>query len=147
MRVFKTLTTRLVLSHLAVSIVSISLMATFAGRYLFQAVIAEAEHNLQGLAVAAGNAIELPIEDLRAGRATPRYIKDLLARLFADIDDLQFTVFTVTGTPIVDSTDTLPNVYQRTRRKYSLPWKASSAQHRHIGLTCRAIPICTLRFW
>jgi len=110
MRVFKTLTARLVLSHLAVSIVSISLMATFAGRYLFQAVIAEAEHNLQGLAVAAGNAIELPIEDLRAGRVTPNYIKDLLARLFADIENLQFTVFTVTGTPIADSSDTLPNV-------------------------------------
>ncbi len=70
MRVFKTLTARLVLSHLAVSIVSISLMATFAGRYLFQAVIAEAEHNLQGLAVAAGNAIELPIEELQ--RRAPR---------------------------------------------------------------------------
>lgn len=110
MRVFKTLTTRLVLSHLAVSIVSISLMATFAGRYLFQAVIAEAEHNLQGLAVAASNAIELPIEDVRAGRATPRYIKDFLNRLFADIKDLQFTVFTVTGTPIVDSSDVLPDV-------------------------------------
>lgn len=110
MRVFKSLTTRLVLSHLAVSVVSISLMATFAGRYLFQAVIAEAEHNLQGLAVAASNAIELPIEELRAGRATPRQIQDLLSLLFGDIEDLQFTVFTVTGNPIVDSSGALPDV-------------------------------------
>lgn len=110
MIVFRSLTTRLVLSHLAVSIVSISLMATFAGRFLFKAVIAEAEHNLQGLAVAASNAIELPIEDLKAGRTTPKFIKDLLSLLFADIEDLQFTVFSVTGVPFVDSSDTLPDV-------------------------------------
>ena len=110
MRVLKSLNARLVLSHLAVSMVSIVLLATFAGRFLIQAVIAEAEHNLQGLAVAAGNAIELSIEDLREGRATPRYIHDFLERLFADNQDLQFTVYSVTGAPIVDRSETLPPV-------------------------------------
>jgi hypothetical protein len=43
----RSLNTRLVISHLAVSLVSIILMAFFAGRSIFQAAIAEAEHNLQ----------------------------------------------------------------------------------------------------
>ena len=56
MKLPQTLNTRLVLSHLLVSIVSIVLMAAFAGRSIYNAAIAEAEHTLQDLAFAAGNA-------------------------------------------------------------------------------------------
>ena len=65
MNFLRTLNTRLVFSHLVVSTISIILMAVFAGQSIFQAATAEAEHNLQALAFAAGNALELPIQELQ----------------------------------------------------------------------------------
>jgi signal transduction histidine kinase len=108
MSFLKSLNARLVISHLAVSLVSIVLLATFTGRFIFQAAITEAEHNLQALAVAAGNAIELPIQDFNEGRSSAQYIHDLLSQLLADFPDMEFTVYRVSGAPIVDSSDRLP---------------------------------------
>ncbi|MEW5868080.1 MAG: HAMP domain-containing sensor histidine kinase [Chloroflexota bacterium] len=102
------LNTRLVLSHLAVSLASIILMAVFAARSISQAAIAEAEHNLQGLAVAVGNAMELPIQEMQSGRATPKYLHDLLGSVFADSPVTSFTLYEWDGTPLVDSSDSLP---------------------------------------
>ncbi len=104
----RSLTARLVLSHLAVSLVSILAMAVFAGRYIFQAATSETEHNLQGLAFAAGNALELPIQEVNEGRVPQQYIKDMLRRMFADNPDMQFTVYQPDGFPMVDSGDALP---------------------------------------
>lgn len=104
----RTLNSRLVLSHLAVSLISIILMAVFAGRSIFQSTTEEAEHNLQSLAVAAGNALELPIQEYRAGRIEASAIKDVLSVMFSDSPELQFTVFKSDGNPLVDSSNTLP---------------------------------------
>jgi hypothetical protein len=98
----------LVLSHLAVSLVSIALMAGFAGRYIFQAAIGETEHNLQGLAFAAGNALELPLQELSEGATDKEHIHDMLSRMFADTPDMQFTVYQPDGFPLVDSHNNLP---------------------------------------
>jgi len=108
MKNIRTLNTRLVLSHLAVSLVSIVLMAVFAGQSITQAAYAEAEHNLQDLAFATANALELPIQELNEGRIEPQFIKDMLRRMFADNPELNFTVYRGEGLPILDSTDTLP---------------------------------------
>jgi two-component system OmpR family sensor kinase len=108
MKFFRSLNTRLVLSHLAVSLVSIILMAVFAGRAIYQAANAEAEHNLQDLAFAAGNALELPIQELNEGKIEAQFIKDMLSRMFADNPNLQFTVYRPDGLPFVDSSDSLP---------------------------------------
>ena len=102
------LNTRLVLSHLAVSLVSIILMAAFAGRYIFQAANAETEHTLQGLAFAAANVIQLPIQEYRDGIIEPHSIKDMLSRIFADNPGMEFTVYLPDGSPLVDGTDKLP---------------------------------------
>lgn len=102
------LNTRLVLSHLAVSLVSIILMAVFAGRAIFQAANTEVEHNLQDLAFATGNALELPIQELNEGKIESQFIKDMLGRMFADNPDLHFTVYWPNALPMVDSGDTLP---------------------------------------
>jgi signal transduction histidine kinase len=108
MKLTRSLNSRLVLSHLAVSLVSIILMAVFAGRSIFQAAYAEAEHNLQDLAFATGNALELPIQEYREGKIQASAIKDLLSRIFSDNPDLRFTLYTPDGFPVVDSSDTLP---------------------------------------
>ncbi len=104
----RSLNTRLVVSHLAVSLVSIILMAAFSGRYIFQAANAETEHNLQGLAFAAANAIQLPIQEYRDGIVKPQFIKDMLSRIFADYPGMEFTVYLPDGSTLVDSTDELP---------------------------------------
>ena len=108
MKFFRSLNTRLVFSHLAVSLASIILMAVFAGRAIYQAANAEAEHNLQDLAFAAGNALELPIQELNEGKIESQFIKDMLSRMFADNPDLQFTVYRPDGRPLVDSSSNLP---------------------------------------
>jgi signal transduction histidine kinase len=89
----RSLNTRLVFSHLAVSLISIILMAAFAGRSIFQAATAEAEHNLQALAFAAGNALELPMQELRLGQVSENDIENMLNTMFSDNPDLEFTVF------------------------------------------------------
>ena len=96
------------ISHLAVSLVSIVLMAAFAGRSIFQAATAKAEHNLQALAFAAGNALELPINEFRAGVIEVQDVNNLLNTLFEDSPEISYTVFYVNGAPMLDSSDTMP---------------------------------------
>lgn len=108
MKSTRSLNTSLVISHLAVSLVSILLMAAYAARFITQAAIAEAEHNLQGLAVATGNALQLPIEELREGRIETQFIHDMLERMFADNPDMEFSVYRSDGNPMVDKWSELP---------------------------------------
>jgi signal transduction histidine kinase len=108
MKLFRTLNARLVLSHLAVSIASITLMAIFAGRSLSQAASTEAEHKLQGLAFAAGNALVLPLQEYREGSGSIKKIQDLLETMFSDDPNLVFTLYKVDGTPLLDSSAHLP---------------------------------------
>jgi signal transduction histidine kinase len=107
MKSLRSLNTRLVLSHLAVSLVSIILTAAFAGRSIYQAAIVDAERNLQGLAVAASNYIELPLVDLQEGRVEASYIHDMLQGLFADTPVTSFTVYSNDGFPLADSGEAL----------------------------------------
>jgi len=108
MKSIRSLNTRLVLSHLVVSLISIFLMALFAGRSIFQAASDEAEHNLQDLAFATGNALQLPLQEIRDGRMEPQYAKDMLRLIFSDNPDVGFTVYKPDGSVLVDSNDTLP---------------------------------------
>jgi len=63
---------------------------------------------MQNLAFAAGNALELPIQEYREGRMEPRTIKDMLNRMFSDDPSLRFTVYLADGFPLVDDSETLP---------------------------------------
>ena len=108
MKFTRSLNARLIISHLVVSLISIILMAVFAGRTITQATIAEAEHNLQDLAFAAGNALELPIQEIEEGSRTPESVKEMLSNMFADNPDMRFTVYRVTGAVLVDGSETPP---------------------------------------
>jgi signal transduction histidine kinase len=122
MKLPQSLKTRLILSHLLVSVVSIILMATFAGRSIIQNANAEAEHNLQGLAFAAANALVLPIQELRGGNVEAIFIKETLIRMFANNPDMRFTVFQLDGTPLVDSSENLPP--KATRKNAPEVWES-----------------------
>ncbi len=104
----QTLNTRLVLSHLLVSLVSIVLMAAFAGRSIYNAAISEVEHSMQDLAFAAANALELPVQEYRAGRVEAGFIQDMLVQMFADSPEIDFTVYGPDGASLTDSSGELP---------------------------------------
>lgn len=109
MKSLYSLNTRLVLSHLAVSLISITLMAAFAGRSISQAAMAEAERNLQGLAVAAGNALVEPyVRVMDEGLVDAEFIRGILTRMFDDTPGMRFTIYLNTREPIVDSSGELP---------------------------------------
>jgi len=107
-KLLRSLNSRLVISHLAVSIISIILMAAYASSSIYQAATTEAEHNLQALAFAAGNALDLPLQDLRQGRISEDDIKEMLINMFADNTDLSFTVYRIDGSSLVTSGAELP---------------------------------------
>ena len=83
-------------------------MAVFTGRYIFQAANYELEHNLQDLAITAANAIELPIQEASEGRVQPEFIREMLTRLFADNQDIQFAVYYPDGRLLIGSDAELP---------------------------------------
>ncbi|MBN1666404.1 MAG: HAMP domain-containing protein, partial [Anaerolineales bacterium] len=102
------LNSRLVLSHLVVSLISIILMAAFAGRSIYQASIGEAEHNLQVVAVTVANFLELPIQQLQEGQVEPKYIQEMLEQFFADNPNIQYTVYLNDGVALADSSGEMP---------------------------------------
>ena len=113
MKSLYSLGTRLVISHLAVSLVSIVLMAVFAGRSITRAAVTEAEHNMQGLAVAMANALEQPLQELSEGTIEAKSIQTQLSSILSDNADMGFTVYTNRGFPIVDSSGVLPSPANR----------------------------------
>lgn len=108
MKALRTLNSRLVFSHLVVSIISIILMASFAGQSLISSAVSEAEHNLQSLAFAAGNALELPLQELRLGNIDTEDLNALLHQMFGESLDLAYTLYRTDGTPLLDSSGVLP---------------------------------------
>jgi len=103
------LNSRLIISHLLVSLVSIVLMAIFTGQFIFRAASFELEHNLQDLAFAASNAIELPIQEVQEGRVQPTFIREMLTRLFADNANIHFSVYYPDGRLIIGSEANQPD--------------------------------------
>jgi signal transduction histidine kinase len=108
MKSLQDLNSRLVLSHLVVSLLSIVLMAAFAGRSIYQASITEAEHNLQVVAVTVANFLELPIQQLQENQVEPKYIQEMLEQFFADNTNIYYTVYLNDGTALADSSGEMP---------------------------------------
>jgi signal transduction histidine kinase len=109
MKFITTLRSRLVFSHLLVSLISITIISTFAGRFIFESAREDAKSNLEDLAFAAINVLESRPQEYIAGVADTELIKSSLTRLLtADHPGLQFTLYQPDGTPLVDSGSTLP---------------------------------------
>lgn len=108
MKFLQDLNARLVFSHLVVSLLSIVLMAAFMGRSIYQAAIAEAEHNLQIVAVTVANFLELPIQQLQEGQVETEYIQEMLEQFFADNTNILYTVYLNDGAALADSSRETP---------------------------------------
>lgn len=102
------LRSRLLISHLLVSLVSITLISAFAAQSIIKAAEDDFSHNLEDLAAAAGNVLEYPLQEYRNEQVTAESIRDLLARLLDDHPELDYTVYRVDGTPLVSKEVQLP---------------------------------------
>lgn len=69
MRLFNSLRGQLLVSHLAVTLVGVGLVAAFAGRTLVQARIAEAEHSLEDVGFLLSNELEEPVNHFLEGES------------------------------------------------------------------------------
>ncbi len=106
MRISLSLQTRLVLSHLLVTLVSITVLSAIAGRSIFNAAREEVAHNMEDLAFALSNALELPVEAVQAGRAENSLVSNSLTGLLASRPNLDYAIYWPDGTLLVDRSGT-----------------------------------------
>jgi len=106
MKLNLSLQTRLVLSHLLVALVSITVLSAIAGRSIFNAAREEVAHNLEDLAFALSNALELPVEEVQAGRAESSLVSSSIANLLVSRPNLDYAIYWPDGTLLVDRNGT-----------------------------------------
>lgn len=102
------LQSRLVLSHLLVSLISVSLMSIYAGQVLLNAVRREVEHRYEDLAYAATNRVEKPFSDYLLGDIDREQLESELSSIFFGVPEIGYTLYLPNGEPIIDRTGVLP---------------------------------------
>ncbi len=102
------LQSRLVLSHLLVSLISVSLISFYAGQVLFKAVRREVEHRYEDLAYAATNQLEKPLSDYLLGDIDREQLESELSSIFIGVPEIGYTVYLPDGQPIADRSGSLP---------------------------------------
>lgn len=108
MKLSASLNTRLVFSHLLVSVISIVLISAFAGNAIISSARNDIEKDLEDIAFATSNALESPLQGYHNGSTSAELIQDSLNRLLIKHPELNYTIFLEDGTPIIHSTDSLP---------------------------------------
>jgi signal transduction histidine kinase len=103
------LNSRLVFSHLLVSLVSIIMISVFAGSAIFNAAIKDVENDLEDLAFSTSNALELPLYQYSLGQNDLSTIKNILNRLLSKHPNVNYTLYKPDGTPILDNSGVLPS--------------------------------------
>jgi len=110
MRSSASLQTRLVLSHLLVSLISIISISVFAGSAILNAARNEVDHNLDTIALTASGSFEEPLLEFNYGGGTLLKVQQTLYQMIAAHPELHYTVYSIDGSPILDSTTNNPRV-------------------------------------
>jgi heavy metal sensor kinase len=108
MRLPGSLHTRLILSHLLVCFVSIILISLFAGNAIFSAANMDVKHSVEDLAFAASNTLQTSLKGAGNGSLDTASAKDSLLRLLSNHPNIQYTLFSQDGTPLIYSRDQAP---------------------------------------
>ena len=110
MRLFlpRTIQARLILSHLLVSLISVALIASYAGYILISSARLQVLNRYKELIHAAANEMEGVFVDYRAGQASEEQLRQPLAHAFANRPEVHYTIFLPDGSPVIDSLGTLP---------------------------------------
>ena len=108
MKLSASLNTRLVFSHLLVSVISIVLISAFAGNAIISSARNDIENDLEDIAFATSNALQIPLQAYHDGSDNKELIQNSLTRLLAKHPELTYTIFLEDGTPIIHNTGSLP---------------------------------------
>ena len=109
MRLPDSLHARLLLSHLAVGLISILLILVFAGGAIFTAAREEVKHSLQDLAFVASNGLERPMREFLAGERDLELLQLTTSRLLMAHPQIRYTIYWPDGMPLLDSSSVLPS--------------------------------------
>lgn len=104
----RSIQTRLVLSHLLVSLFSVALIAAYAGHLVFSAVRQRVEDEYGDLVLSAAHDLEGALVDYRSGKTTDEPVRQVIAHVFANRPEVHYTLYLPDGVPLVDSLGTLP---------------------------------------
>lgn len=104
----QSLRTRLVLSHLLVSLTSIALLLVFASRFIINYSRQELEHSLEDFAFAVSNSVENSVQAYYQGEQSVEQVEAALAPLFVGRGEIRYTIYLVNGEPLLDSSRVLP---------------------------------------
>jgi len=104
----KTIQARLVLSHLFVSLASITLISIYAGNVLYNAVRRQVEHRYEDLAFAATNELEKPLVQYLSGEMDVEQLEASIAHLFATKPEVHYTLYLPDGRAVFDNLGDLP---------------------------------------
>ena len=99
---------RLILSHLLVSLVSVALIASYAGYILISSARLQVLDRYKELVFAATEETEGVFADFRAGRASEEQVRQTLAHIFASRPEVHYTIYLPDGTAQLDSSGILP---------------------------------------
>jgi len=108
MKLSASLNTRLVFSHLLVSMISIVLISAFAGNAIISSARNDIENDLKDIAFSTSNALESPLQGYHNGNTNTELIRDSLDSLLIKHPELNYTIFLADGTPLIHNTDSPP---------------------------------------
>jgi hypothetical protein len=110
MRLFlpRTIQARLILSHLLVSLISIALIASYAGYILISSARLQVLNRYKDLTFAAVQEVEGVLPDSQDLSASQEQISQSLIHTFANRPDVHYTLFLPDGAPLLDSSGVLP---------------------------------------
>jgi signal transduction histidine kinase len=95
--------TRLVFSHVLVTLISVVLVSIFAREAIFRAAREDAEHSMEDLAFSASKALEEPMKAYLAGELSLAEIRGLSARLLREQNNINYTLYLNDGSFLLDS--------------------------------------------
>lgn len=99
--------TRLILSHVLVTLVSVVLISIFAREAIFRAAREDAEHLMEDLAFSASKALEDPMSRYLAGETSLDDLNQTTARLLGERHNMDYTLYLSDGSFLLDSDPSL----------------------------------------
>jgi signal transduction histidine kinase len=110
MRLFlpRTIQARLILSHLLVSLISIALIASYAGYILISSARLQVLNRYKDLTFAAVQEVEGVLPDSQDLSASQDQIRQSLIHIFANRPEVHYTLYLPDGAPLLDSSGVLP---------------------------------------
>lgn len=94
--------TRLVFSHVLVTLISVVLVSIFAREAIYRAAREDAEHSMEDLAFSASKALEEPMKAYLAGENSLDQVRAVSARLLGERHHINYALYLADGTFLLD---------------------------------------------